>query len=70
MIQFQRNASVTAPRVLSNPSAKGQPLVLGPSQPLPTELTTTLDLPNRWRVMSTDHGLMEFLDTLQEFFDQ
>ena len=51
--QFQRNASVTAPRALSNPSAKGQPLVLGLSQPPPTEPTTTLDLPNRSHVTST-----------------
>ena len=68
--QFQRNASVTARRALSNPSTKGQPFVLGPSQPHPTETMTTLALPNQSQVASVDNGFLQRLDTLQQYFDQ
>ena len=70
IIQFQRNASVTAIRALYNTATKGQPLVLGPSQPHPTETTTTLALPSQSQVTTADNGLLERLDTLQQYFDQ
>ena len=68
--KFQRNADAIAPRASSNPVTKGQPLVLGPLQPHPTDTPTTLALPSHAQFTSVDKGLMQRLETLQQYFDQ
>ena len=68
--QFQHNANVSATRALSNPSTKGHPLVLGPSQISAVAPTTVVDLPSQSHSSAVDKSLIDRLDSIQRLFDQ
>ena len=69
-IKFQRNTFNAAPRASYKSVTKGNPLILGPSLTQSPNVRSTFALPCKNTVEFIDNGLMQRLDTLQQYFDQ
>ena len=68
--QLQRNASMSATRALTNPTTRGQPLVLGPSPATAVVTPTLVDLFSQSHPSTVDKSLIDRLESMQKFFDQ
>ena len=61
---------MSATRALTNPTARGQPLVLGPSPATAVVTPTLVDLTSQSHPTTVDKSLIDRLESMQKFFDQ